>query len=75
MRTSLPFEEEPNIDYPLRAQGRTPLRSAAIENHPTVVERLIEKGADVKAKDKVKCTPVRPAPLPQLLLHPHSLPR
>lgn len=34
-------------------QGHTPLHHAARNNHPAVLERLVEKGADVNAKDQV----------------------
>jgi ankyrin repeat protein len=39
-----------------RAQnGRTPLHWAAEGGHPPVVKLLVDSGADVEAKDNVRC--------------------
>lgn len=35
-------------------QGFTPLHVAVQNNHPAVVERLLQKGADIEAK-RVRC--------------------
>lgn len=53
------------------AQGSTALHAAATLNQPAAVERLIEKGADVAAKNMVRMHLVLPhSPFPHA--HPHT---
>jgi hypothetical protein len=47
-------------------QGQTPLHHAASTNHIAVIERLVDKGADVNAANAVHA---RPPPRPHLTLH------
>jgi ankyrin repeat protein len=50
------------------AQGKTPLHEATCSDHTAVVERLVEKKADIEAKDKVRAQQTlcrsSPHPLP-----------
>ena len=44
--------------YPLLQDGRTPLHHAAMKGHAEVVSLLLEKGADIQARDEVRASPI-----------------
>jgi ankyrin repeat protein len=48
-----PIDDPPNTDHGWRAQGYTPLHLAVFYNQSAVILRLMEKAADIKAKNKV----------------------
>jgi hypothetical protein len=52
-----------------RTQGITSLHLAVCQNRTVVIERLMEKGADLDAKDAVRAQPIGAAPT-----RPHTLP-
>lgn len=47
-----------HVDYPATSDGQTPLMKAAAEGHLTIVQLLVEAGADIHARDRQQMTPL-----------------
>lgn len=56
----MPFDDASLTVHVRHAQGLTPMHCAALESHRGMIERLVDKGANINVKGKVRSLPLPP---------------
>ena len=46
-----------HVDFPASSEGRTPLIEATDRGHLAIIQRLVDAGADIQARDQRRTTP------------------